>query len=718
MKALTRLLIGIPVAILVIIVAAGLVLGLMIDPNDYRQRIEQTAQEQAGIDLQIKGSIDWTLFPWLGLEVSDIAVAYPDQPQLAQLDQARLSIRLLPLLGARVEMSDILLDGVELSLLTTAEGNNWTPPASQASAADDVAPQSDSGSAASGTLTDFDIQSVTLSNVRIHYTDQVANSRIEVNDLKLTTGRLVPDSAIPLELSARLQQFQGEEETLAAELQLSTQAVLDPTAQHYRLDALNGQINLDGSSLGSVPLSLELQAVLDLQLAQQQLELELQKLAIANLASQGQIRVTDFQQPAISGSLQVAEFNLKELLQQLGQAPLETSDATALSRVSLSTTLAGSANRLTLNPLQLQLDDTAFSGSASLDLQTLAQSITLKGGRLDADRYLPPATTSDTDSTPAAAGQSSGTDSSAPWSKEEIIPLAPLQALDLDAVLDLEQLQIAGLVLDQPGVTVNAHGGLVQLSRLNADLYSGTLRNSATLDARQSPLQLSGKLNVASVQIGEALTALNGEAPLTGTLDTQASLSAKGQSLHAIVNSLNGSASFTARDGVIEGISMAQTLCQGINNVASLGINSEQVDESTPFATIGGSFKIVNGVISNQDLSAALDALALTGRGSVDLPQTTLDYRLGLTITSNLFNETCSINNRLEGVEFPVNCKGSFDTDPAQLCRPDASVITDLLKAEVKQKAQEKLESSLKEKLEEKLGEEGAGSLLKGLLGN
>lgn len=160
--------------------------------------------------------------------------------------------------------------------------------------------------------------------------------------------------------------------------------------------------------------------------------------------------MTDFQQPAISGSLQVAEFNLKELLQQLGQAPLETSDATALSRVSLSTTLAGSANRLTLNPLQLQLDDTAFSGSASLDLQTLAQSITLKGGRLDADRYLPPATTSDTDSAPAAAGQSSGTDSSAPWSKEEIIPLAPLQALDLDAVLDLEQLQIAGLVLDQP----------------------------------------------------------------------------------------------------------------------------------------------------------------------------------------------------------------------------------------------------------------------------
>lgn len=717
MKAMTRLLIGIPVAILVIIVAAGLVLGLMIDPNDYRQRIEQTAQEQAGIDLQINGSIDWTLFPWLGLEVSDIALAYPDQPQLAQLDQARLFIRLLPLLGARVEMSDILLDGVELSLLTTAEGNNWTPPASQASAADAAAPQSDSGSAASGTLTDFDIQSVTLSNVRIHYTDQVANSRIEVNDLTLTTGRLVPDSPIPLELSARLQQFQAEKEVLAADLQLSTQAMLDPTAQHYRLDELNGRINLDGSSLGSAPLSLELQAVLDLQLAQQQLELELQKLALANLESQGQISLSNFQQPAIQGSLQVAEFDLKELLRQLGQTVPETADDSALSRISLNTSLQGSADSLRLDPLRLQLDDTGFSGTASFNLQNLAQNITLKGGSLNADRYLPPATADGGEST-AATTDSKESGSSTSWSQEEIIPLEPLQALNLDAVLDLEQLQIAGLVLDQPGITVNAHGGLVQLSRINADLYSGTLRNSATLDARQTPLQLATRLNLDGVQIGELLTALNGETPITGALDSQASLQARGQSLHAIINSLNGSARFAASDGVIEGISMAQTLCQGINNLASLGINSEQVDQSTPFATISGSFDIVNGVIRNEDLSAALDALALTGRGSVDLPQTVLDYRLGLTITSNLFNESCSINNRLEGVEFPVNCKGSFDTDPAQLCRPDASAITNLLKAQVQQKAQEKLESSLQEKLEEKLGEEGAGSLLKGLLGN
>lgn len=716
MKILTRLLIGIPVFIILLIVAAGVVVGFVIDPNDYRARIEQAAEQSAGIELKINGDIGWSFFPWLGLEVQDINLRYPGQPELAQLEQAQLSVKLLPLLGAKVEMSDIQVNGIELSLVSTADGNNWTAPDTQAAEETATAEDQDTTVAGGATpLSSFDIESLTLSNAHLQYVDEVANSRIEVRDLNLKSGRLMPGSPIPIEFSASVHQFQNDAETLSAHAELSTDAMLDLSSQHYQLHGLEGELTLNSAALGTQPLTLTLAANLNLSLNDEQLSLGLQKLAIANLESQGQISVTGFQQPTITGELRIADFNLKQLLQQLGQSVPVTADSAALTRLGMSAVLNGPANSLTLNPLTLLLDDTEFNGSASLNLQTLAQSLTLSGGRLDADRYLPPADSSDTGTATASQNSTAG---SATWSKEEIIPLEPLQALDLDAVLDLEQLQVAGLEINQPGITVNAHDGLVRLSRINADLYSGTLRNSATLDARQTPLKLSSDINVNSVQIGEALTALSGEAPITGSLDTQASLTAQGQSLHAIINSLNGSASFKASDGVIEGISMAQTLCQGINNVASLGINSEQVDESTPFATIGGSFKIVNGVISNQDLSAALDALSLTGRGSVDLPQTALDYRLGLTITSNLFNETCSINNRLEGVEFPVNCKGSFDTDPAQLCRPDASAITNLLKAEVKQEVQEKLESSLQEKLEEKLGDEGAGSLLKGLLGN
>ena len=174
--------------------------------------------------------------------------------------------------------------------------------------------------------------------------------------------------------------------------------------------------------------------------------------------------------------------------------------------------------------------------------------------------------------------------------------------------------------------------------------------NSLTLDARKQPLQLAVTNNVKGVQLGELLTELSGDAPITGSFNTQAMLKASGQSMHAIINSLNGMVDVSAADGVIKGIDMAQTLCQGINNIASLGINAQQVDTSTPFADLGGKFQITNGVVSNNDLAATLDAMELTGKGKIDLPQTLIDYRLGLTVQENLFKKTCSVNNRLQGV--------------------------------------------------------------------
>ena len=69
----------------------------------------------------------------------------------------------------------------------------------------------------------------------------------------------------------------------------------------------------------------------------------------------------------------------------------------------------------------------------------------------------------------------------------------------------------------------------------------------------------------------------------------------------------------------------------------------------------------------------------------------------------NLFKETCSFPDKLEGVEIPVDCKGSFNTDPAKLCKPDFSFIGDALKKQVKEKAKAKVEEKLKGKLDGKL---------------
>jgi len=140
-----------------------------------------------------------------------------------------------------------------------------------------------------------------------------------------------------------------------------------------------------------------------------------------------------------------------------------------------------------------------------------------------------------------------------------------------------------------------------------------------------------------------------------------------------------------------------------------MGVDTQEVDRSTPFANMGASAKIKNGVVKNNDLKAALDAMVLSGKGTVNLPKQLLNYRLGFMVEKNLFKESCSFPDSLEGVEIPVDCKGSFDTDPAKLCKPDFSFITDALKNQVKEKVETKAKEKVEEKLKGKLGDKLKG---------
>ena len=163
---------------------------------------------------------------------------------------------------------------------------------------------------------------------------------------------------------------------------------------------------------------------------------------------------------------------------------------------------------------------------------------------------------------------------------------------------------------------------------------------------------------------------------------------------------------------------MAQEICQTINTLSALGTTApaQTVDTSTPFAKMGGNFSIKNGVISNQDLKAQLDAMLVKGPGAVDLPNALVDYQLALVIQENLFKKTCPVNNRLEGVEWPIRCKGSFDQEPTELCKPDTRIIRDILKKAVTDKVKEELGNKVKDQLKDKLkDDEAVKGLLKGL---
>lgn len=705
MKGLLKVVAGIAIVFVVVIAAGGAILGAFFDPNEYKPEIEQAALENGGIELKINGDIGWSVFPWLGLEVNKIEAKFPGKAELASLNQAQISVKLAALFSGKVEMQSIVVDGLNLNLVQEKDGsNNWAA-AIGSSAKKEHKDDHHGDSKTEGAEFSLDIDSIQITGGNITYVDKSTESEARLTEFNMTSGQVVTNAFFPAELSFNAVQTVKGEKQVKASTQLNAEFFLDLEKQQYKIKGLSSDLTISGKPVGGNTLTLATQADITADLLAQSAEINNLKLSVANLSASGNLMVKNFAAPEISGKLDIAQFDLNKLLTAVGQAAVETTDPKALSAISANVVLAGPANTVTAKALTLKLDDTSFNGSAGFNLANGAIKLNLQGDTLDADRYTPPAKEGEQ----TAASTKSGSASQQGYSKDPILPIEPLRALELDASLGLKQLHVSNMDLSNVALVVSAHGGLIKASKIDVDLYGGSVRNNVSVDVRKNTPVITTKKTIEGIQVGDALMAAAQVNNLTGTLSSQSNLTLKGNSVHDFVNSVTGTAKVNMKDGEVHGIDMAHTVCQGMNNISAMGVDAQQVDRSTPFANMGASAKITNGVVKNNDLKAALDAMALSGKGTVNLPKQLLDYRLGFMVEKNLFKESCSFPDKLEGVEIPVDCKGGFNTDPAKLCKPDFSFITDALKKQVKEKAKAKVEEKIKDKL---------GDKLKGLFGN
>jgi AsmA protein len=704
MKGLLKIIAGIAILLVVVVAAGGAILGAFFDPNEYKPEIENAALENGGVELKINGDIGWSVFPWLGLEVNKIDVKFPGKADLASLNQAQISVRLPALFSGNVEMQSVVVDGLVLNLVKEKDGSaNWAAEVSTQKGKEDSESQEISSDRSEKSELALDIDSIQITNGNITYTDKTTDSEARLTEFNMTSGQVVTNAFFPAELSFNAVQTVKGEEQVKATAKLGAEFFLDLEKQQYQIKGLSSDLTISGKPVGGNTLSLSTQADIAADLLAQTAEISSLKLSIADLVANGNLQVKNFAAPEISGKLDISQFDLNKLLAAVGQAAVETTDPKALSAISANVVLGGPANTVTAKNLTLKLDDTTFNGSAGFDMASGNIALNLQGDKLDANRYMPPATEQKQDAKENKGTQSKG------YPKDPILPVEALKALELDATFGLMQLHVSNLDMSNIAVQVNAHGGLIKASKIDVDLYGGSVRNNVTVDVRKKTPLITTKKNITGIQVGEVLQAAAEVDKLTGTLNSSSNLTLRGNSVHDFVNSVTGNAKVNMKDGEVHGIDMAHTVCQGMNNISSMGVDTQEVDRSTPFANMGATANITNGVVKNNDLKAALDAMALSGKGTVNLPKQLLDYRLGFMVEKNLFKESCSFPDSLEGVEIPIDCKGSFDTDPAKLCKPDFSFITDALKNKVKEKVETKAKEKVEEKLKDKLGDKLKG---------
>ena len=733
MKSFSKLIGLLLLGVLLLLVAAGFALTHFFDPNDYKDEIRELARKHANLELELNGDIGWSLFPWLGIEITDAKVASADTPDdpFADLRLLGLSVQVLPLLRKEIQMSDIRIDGLNLSLHRNLKGEgNWenigkpsvarqTAPPADASTSSTPEPANPTQSAPSKPLK-LDINSLIVNGARIDFHDEQSGQQFNIESVQLSTGAIRDREPIALKFSGFLA---NAKPLLRARIELTAKASIDQGLQRYLLDNVKLSGEVSGEPLNGKTANYTARGNLLYDQSANIARWDNLKLSVNQLKALGELQVAELDQQAqLSGALSIAAVNLQEFLNGVGIKLPEMADNKALNHFELNTQLQGTPNSLVLNDMTLKIDQTALTGSAGIqDFKMTLLYAHLIGDTLDADRYLPAvekkapterqvevkqqsaqAGIAGSSSLPVAPAHSA-------WSTEQMLPIERLGKVNADLNLAFDKLTINALQVSQAKLNMLASKGIIHLNNLQGKLFNGEFQTSASLNTKTPQPQLTLKHSTRNMPIEKVLQALDEEVMITGLLDNSMDLRSSGNSQQEWINNLNGSLDFAVHNGVLPGADLERQLCTGIATLNRKRLAPSTGNKDTPFNDLRGTLNIRNGIAHNPNLRAAIPGLAVKGQGDINLRVLSLDYYLGVLIqgdTQPMADPACQVNKRYKNIEWPVRCRGPLEMG-AKSCRIDedglGKIAAGMVGDRINQKLQEKLGDKISPQLKDTL---------------
>ena len=719
------------IALLLLAVAAVAIAVAVINPNDYKPQIEAAVEKQTNLDLMLEGDIGWSFIP-LGLELNQVE-ANLDGERFVALEQLIAQIDFWSLIAMSPQVNTFLLNGLDARLEVNEQGEgNWTrimrEKSATAEADTDAAEQQPAQETAepepqstSGEALNFNVENVEISNASVHYNDLSTGQSVTLEDFTVTASDITLGSEFPLDIRFRVETSQPQ---FAVDGSIKARIQANQELNEFAVSGLNAVFDMSGEPFGGESVTAELAGSLAANLENETASLSDFSASLANLSLNTNLNVKGFgDKPALEGRIEISEFSLKELLNNLGQPAIETTDPEVLKAIALSTNLGGEPGVVALSDLVITLDDTRLNGGGSYNLATGGLVFDLEGDKLNADRYLPPSAEGDSQGVGNGDTQTDSNTQTAGASQPEtdLLPLETLRTLLLDIDFGLGELIVSNLTINDIAASTTAKDGLLQVDEFSGKLYYGSFGANATIDARTDNPKWRIRSDVTNVQTLPLLTDLAEVDMLSGGANLKVAVDTTGNRISALRENANGEISFNLAEGEFRQMNLTRMACQGIALANQESLTTTDWGTTTPFNDMRGTLKIDGNTLNNTDLVAALAGMRLEGNGTVDLEQTDLDYELSLRIVGEIHrDEACRVTEYVENVVIPVECRGNFAEDPAGLCSFDGSRFRDTLKdiaanaakakaREEVDKAKAKAEEKVKEKVQEQLGDKLKG---------
>lgn len=568
--------------LLALLLVAVVALFALVDTAALKTTLSKYVADQYQRTLTLDGDLKLSLFPTLGVSVAQARLSEPGATATAlKVEQARLSVDVLPLLRGQLRVGGITLDGLEATLVRKADGKtNY----------DDLIGGDKKQS--SGTV-QFDIEKIALTRSALVVRDAVSGTDLTLSQLNVSTGRVAERAPFAFDVSV---QIQGKQPAIQGAFKAKGVATFDLTARTFSLSKFETGYS---GKLAARTIVFDLNAPLSA---------DLNALLIRLPQFSGQLQVNDPSLPMKSLQVPLSGTLTADLKQQKMQGKLNTKFD--------DTTLAAQWGVQQFSPLKFTFD--------------------INADRLNVDRYLPPPAAN----TPAASGAEKPIDLSAlkklngsGTARIGQLQIKGMKASNVTLTLNANagdvrlapvSAQLYGGSL-QATASVNAHSNRYALNQqLNNVQIGPLLRDVAKNDLLEGRAVVNANVTATGTTVSALKKALNGTASVRlndGAIkgyDLGKTLGNARDKLNALVK---GGTTNDKGGGSAQDKTQFSELSASFNIVNGVA-NNDDLNVKAPLFRLGGNGKIDLGESRVDYLARASIVNTLTGQGGKDKGQT------------------------------------------------------------------------------------------------
>ena len=330
----------------------------IIDPNDYKQEIQDQVKNKINRELLIAGDIGWSFYPVLGFASGEVILKNSPEfkeTTLVTIKEAAVSINILPLITGKIEIGEVILDGAEFNLITNKDGLsnldnlhpvdavNETETITKIEPTSEKTEESTSESSPNSYLSQLALSGITITNAKFQISDHQKGEYQQIAVQSLTLDEFAFDEQSHFSLTTLIKNEQVEAEIsidtdlfidsdlnqlalsdLIIESKVLSQALPDTTINTSFKTSLiyqikNKQLNIKTITLNTLFSGDFLAGELDLKI-NDLLVLDDNKLSIEELSLSGKLSGTSLENNQLSTSLKTnLTANVKNKTANIGQ---------------------------------------------------------------------------------------------------------------------------------------------------------------------------------------------------------------------------------------------------------------------------------------------------------------------------------------------------------------------------------------------------------------